>query len=222
MLDVAVTFSGGGRTVLNLLDKIAAGELDARIVLAVTDRECKGIARIEAGGVPVERVAWTRETTVDDYAARVWPLIEATGARLVCFCGFLRLLWIPPAWDNRVMNIHPALLPKFGGNGMWGDHVHRAVLEAGEAESGCTVHFVDAGVDTGDILYQARMEPSKADSMLTYAMVMAAHSRDICIRAVEDVLAGRQVPVRIDMPSRQRFHPPVWSYVWSGVTRGVW
>lgn len=157
MLDVAVTFSGGGRTVLNLLSKIETGALDARIVLAVTDRDCKGIARIEAKSVAVERIPWTKGTTVDDYAARVWPRIEASGAQLVCFCGFLRLLRIPEAWENRVMNIHPALLPKFGGKGMWGDHVHRAVLEAGDAESGCTVHFANNEYDKGPVVVQKRV-----------------------------------------------------------------
>ncbi len=175
MLDVAVTFSGGGRTVLNLLSKIEAGELDARIVLAITDRECSGIGKLEAGNVAVERIPWTKGTTVDDYAARVWPRIEASGAQLVCFCGFLRLLWIPDAWENRVMNIHPALLPKFGGKGMWGDHVHRAVLEAAEAESGCTVHFANNEYDKGPIIVQKRvpvLPDDTADSLA--ARVFAA------------------------------------------------
>jgi phosphoribosylglycinamide formyltransferase-1 len=157
MLDLAVTFSGGGRTVLNLLDRIEAGELDARIVLAVTDRDCKGIARIEARSVAVIRIPWTKGTTVDEYAASVWPSIEAAGTQLVCFCGFLRLLKIPDAWEDRVMNIHPALLPKFGGKGMWGDHVHRAVLEASEAESGCSVHFASNEYDKGPIIVQRRV-----------------------------------------------------------------
>lgn len=169
MLDVAVTFSGGGRTVLNLLGKIRAGELDARIVLAVTDRECKGIERIEAEDVAVERFPWTRETTVDGYASLVWPRIEASGAQLVCFCGFLRLLWIPDAWENRVMNIHPALLPKFGGKGMWGDRVHRAVLEAGETESGCTVHFANNEYDKGPIIVQKRVPVLPDDTADTLA-----------------------------------------------------
>jgi len=157
MLDIAVVFSGGGRTVLNLLAKIDAGELDARIVLAVTDRECKGIERIEAGNVAVEHIPWAKRTTVPEYASLVWPHIEAAGAQLVCFCGFLRLLRIPDAWEDRVMNIHPALLPRFGGKGMWGDRVHRAVLEAGEAESGCTVHFANNEYDKGPIIVQKRV-----------------------------------------------------------------
>lgn len=185
MLDVAVTFSGGGRTVLNMLEKIEAGELDARIVLAVTDRECKGIERIEAGNVAVERIPWTKGTTVDEYASRVWPRIEAAGAQLVCFCGFLRLLWIPDAWENRVMNIHPALLPKFGGKGMWGDHVHRAVLEAGEAESGCTVHFANNEYDKGPIIVQKRvpvLPDDTADSLAARVFVAECEAYPEAVR----------------------------------------
>ncbi|MHC4973208.1 MAG: phosphoribosylglycinamide formyltransferase [Planctomycetota bacterium] len=185
MLDVAVTFSGGGRTVLNLLEKIEAGELDARIVLAVTDRECSGIARIEASNVAVERFPWVKGTTVDEYAAKVWPAIEAAGAQLVCFCGFLRLLWIPDAWESRVMNIHPALLPKFGGKGMWGDHVHRAVLEAGETESGCTVHFANNEYDKGPIIVQKRvpvLADDTADSLAARVFVAECEAYPEAVR----------------------------------------
>jgi phosphoribosylglycinamide formyltransferase-1 len=169
MLDLAVNFSGGGRTVLNILDRIDAGELDARVVLAITDRECVGIVRIARRGVRVEHVPWTKGTTPEDYGARVWPLIEASGASLVCNCGFLRLLLIPDAWENLVLNIHPGLLPQFGGKGMWGDHVHRAVLESGETESGCTVHFADNEYDKGPIILQKTVPVLPGDSVDTLA-----------------------------------------------------
>jgi len=157
MLDLVTNFSGGGRTILNLLDVIEAGGLDARIVLALTNRECKGIERLEKRGVAVERVLWPKGTTPEEYASRMWPRVEDTGADLVLNCGFLRLLLVPPAWEGRIMNIHPALLPKYGGKGMYGDHVHRAVLEAGDTESGCTVHFVTSEYDTGPIILQRRV-----------------------------------------------------------------
>jgi phosphoribosylglycinamide formyltransferase-1 len=166
---IVTNFSGGGRTIVNLVDRIEAGQLDAEIVLAITNRECSGIARIEARGVPVRRIPWTRGTTPEDYAARVWPLVEEAGANLVCNCGFLRLLLVPPAWEGRVMNIHPALLPKFGGKGMYGDHVHRAVLAAGETESGCTVHFVTNEYDAGPIIVQRRVPVEPDDTVDTLA-----------------------------------------------------
>jgi len=169
MLDVACNVSGGGRTVLNLLDEIERGALDARIVLVVADRECAAIERLRARGLEVERIDWEKESTPDEYAARVWPRIEVSGAQLVCNCGFLRLLQIPPAWTNRVMNIHPGLLPKFGGKGMYGRRVHQAVLEAGETESGCTVHFADNEYDHGPIILQRRVPVLPDDTAETLA-----------------------------------------------------
>jgi folate-dependent phosphoribosylglycinamide formyltransferase PurN len=87
---------------------------------------------------------------------------------------------------------------------------------------GSTVHIVDAGVDTGSVLYQARGTPGKGDTIASYAMRQAAFSRDICIRAIEDVLAGRMTPIDTGLPSRQWYHPTIWQYLWTGIRRGVW
>jgi phosphoribosylglycinamide formyltransferase-1 len=165
---LATFFSGGGRTILNLLDRIEAGTLPARLVLAIADRECSGIDRLRARGLDVVVEPWVKGTTPADYALRVWPRVQSAGADLVCLCGFLRMLLIPDDWEGKVMNIHPGLLPDFGGQGMWGDHVHRAVLESGVEESGCTVHFADNVYDHGPILVQRRvpvLEGDTADSL---------------------------------------------------------
>lgn len=161
--------SGGGRTILNLQDRIEAGLLDARIRLVVTNRACPAAERARARGLSVETVPWTRETTPESWAARVWPRIEAVEAELVCNCGFLRLLRIPAHWSGRVMNIHPALLPAFGGSGMYGERVHKAVLEAGVDESGCTVHFVNEAYDEGPIILRRRVPVLKGDTVQTLA-----------------------------------------------------
>jgi folate-dependent phosphoribosylglycinamide formyltransferase PurN len=84
------------------------------------------------------------------------------------------------------------------------------------------VHLVDAGVDTGGILYQAFLTPDPRDTLLTDAMAMAAGSREIAVRAVEDALAGKLSPENSDLPSVQRFHPPIWTYLWTGLTRRIW
>jgi len=162
-LPIAVFLSGGGRTVLNMLDRIEAGSLPARIVAAVADRACAGVERLAARGLEVELVPWERGDTAASYAARAWPVVERAGARLVCLCGFLRLLEIPPPWAGRVMNIHPGLLPEFGGKGMYGARVHRAVLAAGVRESGCTVHFSDNVYDHGPIILRRRVPVEPGD-----------------------------------------------------------
>jgi phosphoribosylglycinamide formyltransferase-1 len=166
---IACLVSGGGRTVLNLLDEIEAGRLDARIVAVFADRACKAIERCAARGLPVELVPWSKGTTPEDWGARVWPRIEEAGTTLVCNAGFLRLLVVPPAWEGRILNIHPALLPKYGGRGMYGDRVHRAVLDAGERESGCTIHFVTSEYDSGPIVLQRKVPVEPDDTVDTLA-----------------------------------------------------
>jgi methionyl-tRNA formyltransferase len=116
-----------------------------------------------------------------------------------------------------VINYHSGINPKYRGlaGGWWarasGDH----------ANYGTTVHLVDAGVDTGGILYQAFLSPIRA-TLLTDAMAMAAGSREIVIQAVQDALAGKLSPMTSDLPSVQRFHPPIWTYLWTGLTRRIW
>ena len=166
---IVCTASGGGRTVLNLLDRIEDGSLDATIELVIADRACAAIERCAARGLAVELMPWTRATDAGEWAQGAWERIEEVGATLVCHAGFLRLLVIPPAWEYRVMNVHPALLPKYGGNGMWGSHVHRAVLDSGDKESGCTVHFATNEYDAGPSIVQRRVPVQAGDTVETLA-----------------------------------------------------
>lgn len=147
---IAVLISGGGRSLLNLLDRIEQGTLPARLALVIASSECPGATRARARGltvrvmpgiIPPDALAATlREHAID------W----------VVLAGYLKMLRIPPGYEHRVLNIHPALLPKFGGKGMFGHHVHEAVIRASEKESGCTVHFCDTKFDTGPIVLQRR------------------------------------------------------------------
>lgn len=117
-----------------------------------------------------------------------------------------------------VINFHAGINPQYRGlmGGYW------ARMENDEANFGATVHLVDAGVDTGDILYQSRMTPSKNDTMHTYPLLQTAASTDIAIRAVEDALAGNLKPLPANGNSRQWYHPPIWTWLWNGVTRSIW
>ncbi|HTV72028.1 MAG TPA: formyl transferase [Rhizobiaceae bacterium] len=117
-----------------------------------------------------------------------------------------------------ILNYHAGITPKY--RGMNGGYY---ALAEGDAENfGGTVHLVDAGVDTGDVIYQARGAPAPDDDFLTYAFRLAAISRDISMQAVRDALDGTLKPVRVDLPSMQWFHPTLWRYVWTGLTKGVW
>lgn len=153
-LNIAVLFSGGGRTVLNILDHIEQDKLDATISLAIASRSgIAGIDRLLERGVDVAVARDCNEDpTLCDQRVHAW--LNAEKPDLICLCGYLRHLHIDPWMEGKVLNIHPALLPKFGGKGMYGMRVHEAVINQGETQSGCTVHYVDDKYDHGDPILQ--------------------------------------------------------------------
>ena len=142
-IDIAVLFSGGGRTVLNLLNHIEAGNLDARITLAIASKDgLVGIDRLNERGLDIA-IARTDDEPLEIGDSRTSAWLEDARPSLICLCGYLRLLTIEPWMEGRVLNIHPALLPNHGGKGMYGMRVHEHVIKSGDTQSGCTVHFVD-------------------------------------------------------------------------------
>ena len=156
-INLAVLVSGSGTTLQNLIDRIADGSLAAKIAVVIGSRpELLGLKRA-ADAKLMNFVVDRRDCPPDDVATfsrQVFKLCEDAGVDLVCLGGWLCLLDVPTNYAGRVMNIHPALLPCFGGKGMYGGKVHRAVLDHGCKVSGCTVHFVDNQYDNGPIIVQ--------------------------------------------------------------------
>lgn len=152
---LAVFLSGGGTTLTNLLQKIASGELNAEVPLVIASRPgCGGIDKAERAGLPcvvVERKAFD---SVDSYSQDIFERCRAARVDLVVLAGFLSLIRIPDDFEWRVLNIHPALIPAFCGQGFYGHKVHEAVLARGAKVSGCTVHFADNHYDHGPIILQ--------------------------------------------------------------------
>ena len=131
-LALAVLVSGGGRSLENLAEVIARGELDAEIRRVVANKPGLGAleraARLE---LPTAVIPHADFDSAEAFSAAVFGELDEAGCELAVLAGFLRRLILPPRWRGRVINIHPALLPRFGGKGFYGDRVHRAVLEAG-------------------------------------------------------------------------------------------
>ena len=166
--NLAVLFSGGGRTVLNILDSIDRGELGAIISQAIASRsEIRGIDRLVDRGLDVA-IARNEDEDVSIGDTRVIAWLESAKPDLICLCGYLRLIEMKPWMEGRIINIHPALLPKFGGKGMYGMQVHEAVINQGEIQSGCTVHFVDEQYDHGPTILQktCSIDPSETPQSL--------------------------------------------------------
>ena len=180
--------SGGGRSVVNLAEACSRGEVAATVAVCVVTREdVAAAARCRQAGVAVAVVPPGPEGTFDD---RIDAALRAHGVDFVCLCGYLRRFRVD-AWRGRAINIHPALLPDFGGRGMHGVHVHRAVLAAGRAESGCTVHWVDEEYDRGRVILQRRCPVLPGDTPETLADRVFAEECRAYPDAVRQALAVR-------------------------------
>ncbi|MCC7293673.1 MAG: phosphoribosylglycinamide formyltransferase [Phycisphaerales bacterium] len=156
-LKLVVLISGGGRTTVNLQERILAGRLPARIERVISSRsDARGVELAKQLGLSVVVV---ERASHDDEAFQqlLTEAVRSVPADLICMAGFLSLWRIPEDCLGRVINIHPALLPDFGGKGMYGHRVHEAVLAAGRVESGCTVHFCDNEYDHGQIILQRKV-----------------------------------------------------------------
>ncbi|SRR5579883_3034232 len=166
---LAVCVSGEGTTLQNLIDQIKARRLSADIVQVVASRPRIGaIARAEAAGIPLA-LANRNARSRTEFSTSVFEPIRHGSADLVILGGFLSLLNIPSEYKGRVLNIHPALIPAFCGQGYYGSKVHRAVLDSGVKVSGCTVHFADDAYDTGPIIVQRAVPVLDDDTVETLA-----------------------------------------------------
>jgi formyltetrahydrofolate-dependent phosphoribosylglycinamide formyltransferase len=163
-LRLAVLVSGGGRTLANLLERIAAGTLSATVETVVSSRgDIRGVEIARAAGIPTH-VLPPQGRPLADWSRDIFDCCRAAKADLVVMAGFLHLVEIPTDFTDRVINIHPSLLPAFGGKGYHGMHVHRAVLNRGCTVSGCTVHLVDGEYDHGRILLQQAVSVEPNDT----------------------------------------------------------
>jgi phosphoribosylglycinamide formyltransferase-1 len=152
----------------NLIDRIADKTLPATVAGVIASRaDAFGITRAERANLPVRVV--NAKPRRDTFATEVWAAVREFAPDYVCLAGWLHLLPIPADFRFRVLNIHPSLLPAFGGKGMYGHHVHEAVLDYGAKVSGCTVHFADDTYDTGPVLVQKCVPVLDADTPDTLA-----------------------------------------------------
>ncbi|WP_312089330.1 phosphoribosylglycinamide formyltransferase [Chryseobacterium sp.] len=187
MKNIVVLISGSGTNLQRIIDTIAMGEIqNAKVSLVVADRECYGLER--AKNHNIDNVLIPRGKNFSNELAQIIP--ENTD--LIVLAGFLSILKpeFCEKWKGKIVNIHPALLPKFGGKGMWGHHVHNAVVEAQEKESGATVHLVTSGIDEGEIILQKSFEITENDTPETVAEKVHLIEYEIFPKAINKVLGN--------------------------------
>jgi formyltetrahydrofolate-dependent phosphoribosylglycinamide formyltransferase len=191
-LKLAVLLSGGGTTLQNILDRIDRSELDAEVVCVVSSRtDAFGLERARQRGIPA--TACPRKSYPDSasFSAAIWDEVRKYDAGLVVLAGFMSLLDVPPDFEHRIMNTHPALIPAFCGKGMYGHHVYEAVLAYGAKVTGATIHFADREYDHGPIIMQRCVPVLEDDTPDSLAERVQALERELYPEAIRLFAEGR-------------------------------
>ena len=195
-LRIGVLASGGGTNLQAIIDNCAAGKIDAEVVVVISDVECGALDRARKAGIPAEHIDRRdkeRCPTREAFDHAVLERLRAHDVELVCLAGYLRIMTpdLVDAYAGRMMNTHPALLPSFGGEGMWGHHVHQAVLDYGCKVSGCTIHFVWLETDGGPIILQRAVPVGEDDTPETLAARILPNEHEIYSQAIQLFAEGR-------------------------------
>jgi formyltetrahydrofolate-dependent phosphoribosylglycinamide formyltransferase len=188
---LGVLISGGGTTLANFVEQIRAGTLRAELPVVIADRPCGGVERARAAGLRCEVVPRSTLGSGAAFSAAVFNLLRDARVDLVALAGFLARIEIPDDFQVRVMNIHPALIPAFCGKGMYGRHVHEAVLARGCKVSGCTVHFCDNIYDHGPIVLQRCVAVEEGDTPDALAARVFRAESEAYPEAIRLFAAGR-------------------------------
>ena len=196
MMKIAVLVSGGGTNLQAIIDAVREGKItDTEICLVLSNnKNAYALERAEKAGIPALSISPKEYDSRDKFNDAMLEAVRSSGAELVVLAGFLCV--IPPkmveAYPNRIINIHPSLIPSFCGTGYYGLKVHEAALERGVRVSGATVHFVDAGTDTGPIILQKAVEVMDGDTPKDLQLrIMEQAEWKILPEAIQLIVHGR-------------------------------
>ena len=190
MKNITVLVSGSGSNLQRIIDCIDNGEIpNIKVNLVVADRDCYALERAENHQIPHQLIKRGK-----DFSENLEKLLPEN-TDLIVLAGFLSILSkeFCEKYNGKIINIHPALLPKFGGKGMWGHHVHEAVIAAQEKESGATVHFVTSGIDEGEIILQGKFKIAENETPETLAQKVHQIEYEIFPKAI-DLVLNKRVP----------------------------
>ncbi|MDD3772626.1 MAG: phosphoribosylglycinamide formyltransferase [Weeksellaceae bacterium] len=182
-MKIAVFVSGNGSNLQNIIEAVESGILsNIEIAAVIADRDCYGIVRSLDYDIPTYLLE-EKKTFSEDADSN----LEGENIDLIVLAGFLSILTpeFTEKWKGKIINIHPSLLPKYGGKGMYGAKVHQAVLDAKETESGASVHFVTAGVDEGQIILQKSFAIEESDGVEDLQRKVADIEKEIMIAAIQ-------------------------------------
>jgi formyltetrahydrofolate-dependent phosphoribosylglycinamide formyltransferase len=191
---IAVMISGAGTSLQNLIDRIADGRLPGvEIAVVISSRSSvQGVERAVQAGLPVDVIRTKDHPDVERFSEQIALTLDVYAVDLVVQAGWLCYWRLPKRWQSKVLNIHPALLPKYGGKGFYGHHVHEAVLAAGDTETGATVHWVDNEYDHGEVITQQSCPVLDGDTPESLAERVQALERELLPSVLQALAAARR------------------------------
>jgi phosphoribosylglycinamide formyltransferase-1 len=192
-MNIGVLVSGRGTNLQAIIDASKDGKIKSRVVVVISNkRDAYALLRAEKEGIPAFFLS-SKNKTPEEYDKEIIGIFENYKVDLVVLAGYLKILSgvLIEKYKDRIINIHPALLPSFGGKGFYGENVHRAVLDAGCRVSGCTVHFVRLEIDKGPIIVQKCVEVLDNDTPETLAERILPHEHQALVEAIKIIEEGR-------------------------------
>lgn len=188
---IAVLISGSGSTLKNLIALIARGELGVEIGLVVSSSEkADGLNHARDANIPFKVVRKLKEDTVEQFSEKIFSACRDHSIGLVVMGGFIKQISVPGDFENRIINVHPSLIPAFCGQGFYGSRVHQSVIDYGCKISGCTVHFVDNQYDHGPIILQQAVEVHSTDTASDLAARVQKAEREVYPRVIQKIADG--------------------------------
>ena len=187
---IAVLVSGGGSNLQSIIDNIEQGNLNCEISYVIADRKCYGLERAEKHGI--KNILLDRKVLKEKLSDEISNVLENDDEKTdyIVLAGYLSILSpeFIKKWSRKIINIHPSLLPKFGGKGMYGMNVHSAVIENKEKESGITIHYVNEHYDQGEIILQEKTEILETDTPESLAQKIHLLEYEHFPKVIENIL----------------------------------
>jgi len=201
MLRIGVLASHDGTTLQSIIDACANRRIDGRVVAVISNNSGSGaLRRAAAAGIETSHLSSITHPSSDSLDAAICSVLQRARAEVIFLAGYMKRLGprTLSAFPTQILNTHPALLPKFGGQGMFGDRVFDAVLASGETESGASVHLVDAEYDTGPVVVQERVRVFPGDTVASLKARVQTCEREAVVKTLAALARGELVLDRID------------------------
>ncbi len=193
-MNVAVFASHGGSDLQAIIDGCKNNKMNAQVVAVISNNsDSMALQRARNEKIPAYHLSAKKSGGEDSLAKEILDVLSKHGVDMIFLAGYMRMLHISvlEKYDHRIFNIHPALLPKFGGKGMYGMNVHKAVIEAGETETGVTIHRVNAEYDSGEIVAQTKVPVMEGDTPETLAARVLAREHEFLVEVLSDISEGK-------------------------------